>query len=232
MNQPTETRVLTLGEKILFREANKMPGAALKKGLVTMTDPDTGRVIFAKKANLILRRGRELTLRKIFGIPYPSSDEVILNATKILLFGIGTGGTPAGDPFNPTAPTPPDAELSTRVPFRLTSASNPLPTVDIPKYVDDVTDGGTGLTAWYKKAFTAQEIVMDDVSDDYYVKLTLDITKEDARDALINELALYSATYSAGNYSSYRIFSRITFPTEPLPSTTNKALTVEYYIYA
>jgi hypothetical protein len=40
-----------------------------------------------------------------------------------------------------------------------------------------------------------------------------------------------SALDMNSKFSNYFMFSRITFLTEPLPSTTNKALDIDYYVY-
>lgn len=197
---------------------------------IVVRDPATGEVLQVRK-NLVLRSGREFDLRKIFGIPYAGESVAALNSRTLCVFGIGTGGSPVANPFTPIAPTPADTELNTRVAFRTANAARPLSSTDALKYTDSVTTGAE--TAYFKKTFTSTpSVTIDTARDQVYVKVPLSISAQDARDQLISELALYTAVQNSNVYSGFKIFSRVTFQTEPLQSATGKALDIDYYVYA
>ena len=236
----SDTKYLNFEEQLLFKD-NKVDGRSEPRlgGFVVVKDAESGKILMAKK-NLVVRRGREMTLRQIFRIPgsITGETEATLKDKSILLFGIGSGGAPNNDPFNPFAPTPADTDLSAAFPFRVSSAASPIPTAEAGLFTDSRAGTG-GTTEWYKKTFTNGhgEITVNPATDETYVKLALQITKDDSRDRFVNELALYWAKYNASGadqnakYSEYTMFSRITFLTEPLPSNTNKALDIDYYVY-
>ena len=235
-----DIKELSFEEQLLFKD-NKVDGRKQPQlgGFVVVKDADSGKILMAKK-NLVVRRGREMTLRQIFRIPgsITGETEATLKDKSILLFGIGSGGAPSNDPFNPFAPTPADTDLSSAMPFRITTAAAAMPSSDAALYTDGRAGSG-GSTEWYKKTFTNNhgEITVNPATDETFVKLQLQITKDDARDRFVNELALYwakfngSATDMNAKYTEYTMFSRITFLTEPLPSNTNKALDIDYYVY-
>lgn len=235
-----DIKELSFEEQLLFKD-NKVNGRKQPQlgGFVVVKDADSGKILLAKK-NLVVRRGREMTLRQIFRIPGSVNGETesSLASKSILLFGIGSGGAPNNDPFNPFAPTPADGDLSAPMPFRISSAADPLPAGDVAKYTDG-RNTNLGMTEWYKKTFSNGhgQITVNPDTDETFVKLQLQITKDEARDHFVNELALYWAKFDGAaadmnaKYSEYTIFSRITFLTEPLPSNTNKALDIDYYVY-
>jgi hypothetical protein len=235
-----DIKELSFEEQLLFKD-NKVDGRKQPQlgGFVIVKDADSGKILLAKK-NLVIRRGREMTLRQIFRIPGSITDETesTLKDKSILLFGIGSGGAPNNDPFNPFAPTPSDTDLNSAMSFRITTAAAPMPTSDVSLYTDGRASTG-GATEWFKKAFSNGhgEITINPTTDETFVKLQLQITKDDARDHFVNELALYwarfnsSATDMNAKYTEYTMFSRITFLTEPLPSNTSKALDIDYYVY-
>ena len=202
----------------------------VKKNFIVVRDAETGAVV-QTRSNLVLQTGREFNLRKIFGVPYASETTANLNERTICLFGIGSGGTPLADPFNPIAPTPADVELNTRVAFRTLVEGEALPAGDTAKYHSKETLGGNDH--YYTKRFTGSPVlVVDAPNDEVYVKITLDIVKEDARGSIISELGLYSARLVGSNYLDPKIATRVTFQSEPLAVETNKALVIEYYVYA
>jgi len=239
----SEIKKLTIEESIMFRDAgvNETIKKGGLQGVVVVRDHETGLILPGfPKPNLVVRDGREMTMRKIFNIPGAVAGETAaqLGAKNVLLFGIGTGGTPNNDPFSPFPPTPSDHDLTSAVAFQTSSAANPLALADAPNYTDGRSASG-GTTAWYKKLFSNGNgiITVDPVADQVYCMLDLQISSLDARDQFVNELALYwtQVNPAAGDpnsmYSNYFMFSRITFLTVPLPSATNKALDIQYFVY-
>jgi hypothetical protein len=208
-------------------------------GIVIVRDAETGEILFKKK-NLVVRSGREMTLRKIFGIPgsIPGETEADLKEKFVLTFGIGNGGTPNADPFNPLVPTPSDSDLSNPISFRSEFGSVTIPLGEADNYADNRISSG-GQVDWYKKVFTNGHgvLTVDPDTDEVYNELELFISSSDARDKFINEIGLYFSKYNpAANdpsqrHTEFKIFSRFTFMTEPMPSATNKALKISYFVY-
>lgn len=231
-------REITVEESFLFKDHNVNPvKEGPLNGFVVVKD-ENGEILIAKK-NLVVRAGRNLSLRKIFGQPgfIANEDEAALNQKKVLLFGIGKGGAPMSDPFNPLPPTPSDTDLSSPIPFRSSSSALPLLPSEEALYTDGRDVNGT--MQWYKKRFSNGngEFVVDSANDFVYNKLQLQVTDKEARDLFVNEISLFYAQYSPSGltqnlkYTNYSIFSRFTLQTEPLPSNTNKALNIDYYVY-
>jgi hypothetical protein len=198
-----------------------------KHNFIIVRDPTTGAILQTRK-NLVVRQGREFSLRKMFNIAYPSENTTQLGTRYINLFGIGTGGTPVSDPFTPIVPTPSDIELNSVTPFRVSATA--LSSGDAAKYFDGRVTGST--TAYYKKTFTSTAIVLDNTNDDYYCKLTLNIDATDARGTIISELGLYTSVNTANVFTAPKIATRVTFQSEPLSIETSKGLEIEYYVYA
>lgn len=63
------------------------------------------------------------------------------------------------------------------------------------------------------------------------MKISLEISEKDARGSLISELGLFSAKKNGNVYTDYELFSRVTFQTEPLNESLNKALLINYYVF-
>ena len=223
------TQVISLSEDPILADLIGRSNPHAKHNFIVVRDPETGAIL-QTRTNLVVRKGREFNLRKIFDIPYDNETQVILDKRSINLFAIGSGGTPTADPFNPLAPTPADVGMSKEVPFRVVPTGQSLPAEDAGKYHDARTLGGN--TSYYKKTYSSKAIVTDDVNDDYYVKLTLDITEKDARGAIVSELGLFSAVKNGAQLIDPRVATRVTFQSEALSQETNKALVIEYYVYA
>lgn len=225
-NVDNNIRTLSFDEQMLMKDNHVQKG----ENFIVIRDPETNCILQVRK-NLVVRSGRETILRKVFNLPYAGEDKTKLDQRIVCSFGIGSGGTPVADPFNPIAPTPADSDMTAAVPFRTIANTDSLTPADAKKYFDKRTAGSD--FKYYKKLFTNLEIVTDNVKDEYYIKATLDIAATDSRGALISELGLYSALNTGVDaYTNFKIFSRITFETESMTQSTGKALSIDYYVYA
>lgn len=225
-----EGKILSINDDLTLKDlVGKDELSGKKFNYIVVRDKETGEVLQVRK-NLVVRKGREFNLRKIFHINYPGQNATNLANRHINLFGIGTAGTPASDPYSPYAPTPADAALSREVPFRSLTGSQSLASNEASFYTDERNI--SGARQYFKKTFTRKDIVMNDQTDDYYVKLVLDITSNDARGTVISELALFSSELSGNVYSNPIIATRVTFQSEPLSVETRKGLTIDYYVYS
>ena len=236
-----------------FREG---PGMT---GIVTMRDSD-GRVVFERRHNLIVLRGRTFALELLFGsaigtngvtggvLPYISD-----LARTVLAFGVGRGGAPSSDPFSPYAPPPTGANgvaLASPVPFRLhdtATAGDGDPTTFIPTAEIGNYGGGQAVagqptqTMYFMKSFdSAPAWFFDEVNNTVYQQLALTVTQDDCRTTSSNqlsELCLYFARRNpaldpngAVSFVNAEMLSRITYPTEFLAAS--KSLQITYKIYA
>jgi len=216
-----EVKHISLQDKIIIDDKRKKNKHKPLRGIVIVKDTE-GNIIYTKD-NLVVRKGRELILRKLLNIPFVSQTTTQLNNRKICSFGIGIGGTPSNDPLNPLVPTPADSTLNTETYFVV----SPLTVPQQAKYLDSrvITVGPSTETRWFKKKFTSDpELVLnavpnadDPYNDEYYVKVNLAIDPEDCRGSNINEICLFSGIQDINDsslFTNFQIFSRITFPTE------------------
>ena len=187
-----DSRLLTQEESMLLRdEHGHVPSEP--SNFIIIRHPETGAILSTRR-NLVVRTGRELNLRKIFDIPYASENKTKLDARAITCFGIGTGGTPSADPFNPTPPTAADVKLNTEVPFVITNTAGNTTNTSV--YFDGRVSGSQ--TQYHKKAFSKKELVINNERDEVYVKLTLDVSLTDARGNNISELSLFFSLFDGG----------------------------------
>lgn len=240
-----------------FRQFSENAGMA---GIVTMREPESGRVVFSKRHNLIVLRGRVFALEKLFDDPISSygvndgaRPYISDMSRKIVSFGVGKGGAPASDPFTPYGPPPTGVsgvQLSQRVPFRLhdttqSATGDPqtfIPSTEIGNYGNaEAVPGQPTQSMYYLKHFDSRDPVwfFDEATNTVYKQITMSITGDDCRafgSNQINELCLYFATVAGADanggvlFSNPEMFSRITFPTEYLGPS--KALEVVYNVYA
>lgn len=218
------TRRATLEEELLFKDSQddchrrKVPFRGV------LVNKETGQPV----DNLVVQAGREFALRKLFNL-IPSIDTTLDNFNRrvIACFGVGIGGTPLGDPNNPIPPTPADTSLNT--PVSLITTTDATSSI----YLDRVTNGVE--YNWMKKKFTGSPtIVLNSTTDEYYVKVTLSILNTEVRGRNINELSLFTArdtSTTAGVYTNFLMFNRLTFSTEFFPTENTKALEFDYYLY-
>ena len=91
-------RVMTHDERLLIQDALRANKA--RENFIVIRDPFTNNILQVKR-NLVVQTGREFALRKLFKLPYSSENVTLLNNRYVCLFGIGSGGAPISDPFNP-----------------------------------------------------------------------------------------------------------------------------------
>jgi hypothetical protein len=196
---------------------------------------DKGNLLL-KRENLVVMRGRVFALEKVFDLPMAATVAENFSTDldrKVCLFKIGTGGTPLDDPFNPNKVKPLESDLSNSVPFRTLTVDESLD--------DEVSDlyqllstenAGTDqeLRKYFAKKIGTQEWFYKAEENKAFIKVTLKISAEDARDQKVNELGLFLAKENEdGTFSDSEMFSRITFHSESLENT--KAGTILYYVF-
>lgn len=226
----SETKFLALADDLTLQDlVGESDDKGQKYNYIVVRDYDTGEVLQTQK-NLVVGNGRELTLRKLFAMPYPNESLTQLNQRAINMFGIGEGGAPVASPFIPISPTPADVRLNKEVPFRSIPLNFILDNGDDARYFDKRIINNNQL--FYKKLFTNKELIIDQIQNDYYVKITLDISDKDARGTVINELSLFSSIFDGVTYTAPLMATRVTFQSEPLAVETKKGLSIDYYVYA
>jgi len=219
------------------------------RGKVRFLD-DEGNVIL-EKDNLIVLRGRVFALEKLFNDMNTEGSYVTNNNRELILFKIGTGGAPENDPFQPYTPSFDDTDLASPIPFKVVDANDTNTTLTTEEqdiyYDSKLNEIDTTLTEFYCKRFDVIDPVwnIDTVNNEVYKKMILKINTTDfrtvptgnpeqpyTRDANINELGLYFASYNdtTNEMEDIEMFSRLTFSTEPL-TNLSKTVTIEYYIF-
>lgn len=169
------------------------------------------------KNNLIVFDGREWMASLIFGVDNnnitPKADD------KIYWIGLGKGGAPEGDPFNPTNPEQDDTDLQSSIMINETD-------VEYGDYRDSPEQG------YYKKLLSSVTYEQDDLNDDRYLiaEVNIIITSADAND-IINEAGLFIASEDTPGYNGdFTLFSRVTFPS--ISKTETRQLVFVWYIYS
>lgn len=170
-----------------------------------------------KKDNLILYLGREWLVSEIFGVNNENIDAEPND--KIYWFGVGDGGAPEGDPFNPTNPVHTDSVLDSAIMINESTS-------EYGDYRETPTQGN------YKKLLNSVEFEQDELNDNYYLvaKATMVLTSADANGNIINEAGLFTAPDNTGGFNGrFTIFSRVTFPS--ISKTETRQLVFVWYIY-
>lgn len=229
------------------------------KGIVTMRDNTTGRVVFSRRNNLILLRGRTFALEDLFkdtidnnGVSGGANPYLSNLSRKISGFIVGRGGSVApSTPFEAKAVEPRDRWLTTEIPFRLhdntldeTTPESFVPAAELPFYADGraVVGQETTQREYFLKRFDNFDPTwnFDETANEVYKLIQMTISEYDCRtlvDPMVNELALVIAedlqtvdSNGMPQYTDIEIFSKIHFPTEYL--STGKSLSIEYLVYA
>ena len=220
MNSPITTEIKIndrYGEMCLQDSVagSSMVGDRKPKGYVEIFDvKPNGDKQLVGKHNLVVYQGREWIAERVFNL-----DNVSVNtapAQFINWFGIGSGGTPVGDPLNPITPVSTDSMLTTEVPFNDTDAT----------YAD------LRESDYYKHPFDAVEFEQDSNNDDSWliVKVTTTVSTLDSNGYNLNEAGLFVSTSEAGGFAGpFNLFSKVTFPTIVKDST--RQLMFMWYLY-
>jgi hypothetical protein len=229
-------------------------------GMVTMRD-DKGRLIFQKRPNLIVLRGRTFALEMLFdnmigssgvtggAVPYISD-----NARNIMAFGVGSGGASGSSPFTPDAPPPTGqagVELVTPIPFRFHDSSQSAsgdPTLFIPggeiaNYggAVQVPGGSSTQVYYYLKNFAVSPPAwyFSESANTVYKAVELTISGNDCETPggnQVNELCLYFSRLGTPDANGACTFlNPEMFSRITFPTeyfTIGKGLNVEYRIYA
>ena len=198
---------------------------------VDMINPETGNCLLRK--NAIVQRGRTFALEKIHNILAPVEAGYIRDLNRsILLFGVGTGGTPVDQPFAPLPVANDAASLTTPAPFRIVNPNNASTAIaesEIASY--PVYTEANGKRNYYYKAFdqAQTQFVVNKVDNKIYRKIPLYVSPNDCRGLKINEIALFFCTPI---YGKIEMYSKATFDSESMSADTGKGLLINYYTYA
>lgn len=179
------------------------------------------------KSNLIVYRGREMLVQRLFdqenttaqGIDstFPKKDEILS------WIGFGSGGVRPADPLVPVPPTLTDTELSDLV---MISAS------DSSAADYHVAGGIYPETGYYKYPFDLVEFERDYNNEDKWLigKITTTLGTALANGNQISEAGLYTAASKNPGYNGqFTLFARVTFPT--LIKTVDRRIIFIWYIY-
>ncbi|GIU69046.1 MAG: hypothetical protein KatS3mg002_0282 [Candidatus Woesearchaeota archaeon] len=185
------------------------------KGFVEVYEYDeNGNKKLIAKSNLVVYQAREYVASRIFNrrnivpqIPH-TTDEFIY------WFGIGSGGTPVGDPLNPLPPTLTDTNLVSEKKF-LGGATGDG---NLGDYRTSSAPDGEGF---YKLKLDTVEFVPDTENDSRYLiaKVTINIDISYADGISFSEAGLFTsppdpADSTKGNPNGpFHLFARLTFPT-------------------
>jgi len=201
----------------------KYLGDRKPKGFVEIyeTLPDGSKKILGKP-NLVVYDGREWIAQRIFNTI--NSNVTSSPGDFIAWFGLGDGGTPAGDPLNPTAPSATDTGLNN----------------DIMINASDSTNADYRLTptvGYYKQPLESVEFEQDiNNSNQYLICKTTIIVGADNGNGYngngynLSEAGLFAAPSSAGGETGpFTLYARITFPS--IVKTSSRILTFIWYVY-
>ena len=166
------------------------------------------------KSNLVLFTGREWIASRICNIKNPGIDQD--ETEYINWFGLGNGGTPAGDPLNPNVPVNTDTDLSSEIPLHATDTS--------------CADERSGQ--FYKHPFDSIEFQQDALNDDSWLilKVTTTISVDHANGYNLNEAGLFTSNSNVGGSGGpFNIFSIVTFPS--IVKDDTRQLVFYWYLY-
>lgn len=197
---------------------NKRPDNSRPQGFVEIFElTEDNKKKLLGKHNLVVYLGREWLISRAFNLKneYIDPDE----SEFICWFGVGDGGAPIGDPFDPTSPTLLDSDLSNPV---MINASDS--TCSDYRLTPDV--------GYYKHPFDSLNFEQD--SDNYnrwlIIRVVTTLGADDANGFNINEIGLFTAASDSGGYSGpFNLYARTTFPT--ISKIASRQLIFVWYVY-
>lgn len=177
---------------------------------------DTKKLL--RKSNLVVYKGREWLLSKVFNKINPNIDS--LPTEWINWFGVGNGGCPIGDPLNPIFPTNLDTDLGNSVMINPTDLS--------------CADYRLAPDVGYYKHPLNSEVTFEQDGDNYNYwligKVSITIGADDANDFYINEVGLFTSDSDVGGYAGpFNLYARTTFPS--IVKTFARQLLFIWYVY-
>lgn len=189
------------------------------KGFVEIYEIENGEKKLVGKPNLVVYQGREWLIARAFNYTNPNMPDLSPNEF-LCWFGVGNGGTPVGDPMDPTSPTNLDIELSNPV---MINASDPL---DGDYRVAPYDEG------FYKHPFDQLVFEQDVNNYNHYliIEVTTTLGADDANGYNINEAGLYTAEDGGGGSTGpFHLYARVTFPS--ITKTSARQLMFVWYVF-
>ena len=181
------------------------------KGFLEIYQKKDNNLELLRKSNLIVYDGREIFPQILFNTNNPA-----LGAGQkdfwISWMSVGSGGCDPGDPLLPLEPDLEDHTLAHEIVIDLTDP-------------DCTVDG-------HKKKITSVEFLQDLNNNNRYViaKSIMVITRDQCNGLNINEAGLWFAdTANPGTVTTFKLASRITFPT--IYKTSSLELILAWYYY-
>ncbi len=210
------------GDQCFIDSANKdVKSKRSPQGYVEIFEQDiNGDKQLVGKSNLVLYKGREWLASRAFNL-----DNTSIAATNnefISWFGLGSGGTMAGDPLVPVPPTNNDTDLTAPIMINLTDTA----------CADYQDTGIEETTGYYKHPFDSITFEEDNANDNAFLvcKVITTVEANDANNSLLSEAGLFTSESKLGDFEGpFNIFARITFPT--IVKSEDRRLIFVWYIY-
>lgn len=237
----TELSRAALSDRLHVRGREKGRLQGLANGYESM-DGESWLHALKDKWNTVTLRGRSYALEALFRDSLPGGTaqgaySYAQNLNRVpILFGVGSGGAPVGDPFNNVV-FPGDAvEPINRVPFRVVDTTQPLTALAPGEelvYYGGVTVGT--VTRYYLKRFEVLDPAWSFDANllEVYKRIVCRIGNKDCRGELVNEFNFFIAEYDADNnlMLNPELLSGVTMPTQDFAPPLKQFL-LEYYFYA
>jgi hypothetical protein len=187
--------------------------------------PNKEKKLIFENNNLVVYLGREWVASRILNLTNvnlvapnnPTPDEFIC------WFGLGSGGTYAGDPFDPVPPSSTNVQLNSEVPFS---------DVDDHSELGDFRGGYYYKHILYDTTSAADIYQMDENNDNKYLiaKVQLEVGEDVANDTLVSEACLFTAASGLAGYNGpFHLFARVTFPS--IYKSADRILFFVWYLY-
>ena len=177
---------------------------------------DKGEKNLVAKKNLVVYVGREwLAVRAV----RQNHGNTTATYNEFLSWiGLGQGGTPAGDPFDPIPPENLDEDLQDPIPINVTDSTC-------------ADYRATPVAGYYKHPFELIQFEFDPSNDNKYLiaKITSTLGADDANTENYNQISeagLYTAEDRNG---PFHLFARVTFPA--ILKDTSRQIIFVWYLY-